>query len=317
MMKIGLALPHIGEQATAENVREFALYAERNGWDSLWTGERLLHPINPKTPYPGKPDGKLRPATLRVLEHLSVLTYVSAITDTVRLGISVLILPYHNPALLGKRLASVDQLSHGRLTVGVGVGWAEDEFDAAGGPFRDRGAAFEEGVQALRAMWGPDPVKFSGKHYTIPESIIQPKPVQHPLPLLMGGFAGPKAMDRAGRLADGFTIAAVPVDTAIDTMGRARQAAEKHGRDPENFPINVRTNVILTPDDSDLPEDGRLVTNGSWEQVTMDIHKMAAAGIDEVFFDINHLPGANDLQVQFDIARRLHEICQTAISASR
>lgn len=315
-MKIGLALPHMGEQATTENVRDFALYAERNGWDSLWTGERLLHPINPKTPYPGTSDGKPRPGTTRVLEHLSVLSYVSAITDTVRLGLSVLVLPYHNPVLLGKRLASVDQLSHGRLTVGVGVGWAEDEFDATGAPFHERGAAFEEGVQALRAMWGPDPVEFSGKYYTVPKSIMQPKPVQHPLPLLMGGF-GPKAMDRAGRLADGFTVAAVPVDTAIDMMGRVRQAARTHGRDPANFPTNVRTNVIPTPDDSALPEDGRQATNGSWAQITSDIHKMAAAGIEEVFFDLNHLPGANDLQIQFDIASRLYKICQTAISASR
>ena len=313
-MKIGLALPHVGEQATAENVREFALYAERNGWDSLWTGDRLLHPINPKTPYPGKSDGKLRPATTRVLEHLSVLTYAAAITETVRLGISVLILPYYNPALLGKRLATVDQLSHGRLTVGIGVGWAEDEFDAAGAPFRERGSAFDEGVQALRAIWGPDPVAFSGKHYTVPESIMQPKPVQSPLPLLMGGL-GPKSLDRAGRLADGFTIAAVPVDTAIEMMGRARQAATTHGRG-ENFRINVRTNVLPTPDDSDLPEKGRLVTNGSWAQITEDIHKMAEAGIEEVFFDLNHMQGASDLQLQFDIADRLYKICQSAVSAS-
>lgn len=315
-MKIGLALPHMGEQATTENIRDFALYAERNGWDSLWTGERLLHPVNPKTPYPAASDGRLRPETTRVLEHLSVLSYVSAITDTVRLGLSVLVLPYHNPALLGKRLASVDQLSHGRLTVGVGVGWSEDEFDATGAPFHERGTAFEEGVRALRAVWGPDPVEFSGRHYTIPESIMRPKPVQDPLPLLMGGF-GPKAMDRAGRLADGFTIAAVPVDTAIDMMRRARQAAMTHGRAPENFPTNVRTNVIPTPDDSALPEEGRQVANGSWEQITEDVHKMAAAGIEEVFFDLNQLPGADDLQIQFDVASRLYQICQTAISASR
>jgi hypothetical protein len=76
-MKIGLALPHMGEQATAENIRSFAVYAERNGWDSLWTGERLLHPVNPKTPYPAKADGKLKPATKRVFEHLTVLSYVA------------------------------------------------------------------------------------------------------------------------------------------------------------------------------------------------------------------------------------------------
>jgi probable F420-dependent oxidoreductase len=316
MMKIGLALPHMGEQATAENIRGFALYAERNGWDSLWTGERLLHPVNPKTPYPGKSDGKLKPATKRVFEHLTVLSYVAAITDRVRLGVSVLILPYHNPVLLGRRLATLDQLSHGRVTAGVGAGWSEDEFEAAGSPFGERGKVTEEAVRALRAVWGPDPVEFSGEYYTIPASVIAPKPVQDPLPIVMGGLS-PKALDRVGRIADGFTAAVVHVDTVIEMSGRVRQAAEASGRVLGYFPTVVRANVMPTPDDSELPEEGRQVTNGSWNQIAADIHRLAAAGIEEVFFDLNNLPGAGNLQVQLDIASRLYEICQSAISSAR
>jgi alkanesulfonate monooxygenase SsuD/methylene tetrahydromethanopterin reductase-like flavin-dependent oxidoreductase (luciferase family) len=96
-MKIGLALPHVGEQATTKNIREFALHAERNGWDSLWTLDRTLYPINPKTPYPARLDGKLNPVNKRVFEHLTVMTYVAAITHRIRLGVSVLILPFYNP----------------------------------------------------------------------------------------------------------------------------------------------------------------------------------------------------------------------------
>jgi probable F420-dependent oxidoreductase len=319
MMKIGLALPHMGEQATAENIRSFALYAERNGWDSLWTGERLLHPVDPKTAYPGKADGKLNPATKRVFEHLTVLSYVAAFTDRVRLGVSVLILPYHNPVLLGRRLATLDQLSNGRVTAGVGVGWSADEFEAAGSPFHERGKVTEEAVRALRAVWGPDPVEFAGEYYTIPASIIAPKPVQNPLPIVMGGLS-PKALDRVGRIADGFngfTAAAVDVDTLIEMISRVRLAAKARGRDLEDFPTVVRANVMPTPDDSELPEEGRQFTAGSWDQIAMDIHRLAAAGVEEVFFDLNRLPGAESLQVQLDIARRLYEMCQSAIASAR
>jgi probable F420-dependent oxidoreductase len=319
MMKVGLALPHMGEQATTENIRVFAVYAERNGWDSLWTGERLLYPVNPKTPYPGKADGKLKPATKRVFEHLTVLSYVAAITDRVRLGVSVLVLPYHNPVLLGRRLATLDQLSHGRVTAGVGVGWSADEFEAAGAPFHERGKVTEETVRALRAVWGPDPVEFSGQYYTIPASIIAPKPVQNPLPIVMAGLTS-KALDRVGRIADGFngfTAAAVDVDTLIEMISRVRQVAKASGRDLEDFPTVVRANVMPTPDSSELPEQGRQVANGSWGQIAMDIDRLAAAGVEEVFFDLNNLPGAENLQVQLDIANRLYEMCQGAISNAR
>jgi probable F420-dependent oxidoreductase len=316
MMKIGLALPHMGEQATTENIRNFALYAERNGWDSLWTGDRMLHPVNPRTPYPAKADGELKPETKRVFEHLTVLSYVAAITDRIRLGVSVLVLPFYNPVLLGKRLATLDQLSHGRVTAGVGVGWSEDEYEAAGASFRERGKVTEETVRALRAVWGPDPVGFSGDYYTIPASAISPKPVQDPLPIVMGGFS-PKALDRVSRIADGFTAAAVPVGSLIEMISRVRQAARTSGRGPGDFPTVVRANVVPTRDDSELPEEGRQVTNGSWDQITADIRRLAAAGVEEVFFDLVNVPGAEHLQVQLDSASRLYEICQSAISGAR
>ncbi len=310
-MKIGLALPHLGAQATTENIREFALYAERNGWDSLWTGDRTLYPVNPRTPYPARSDGRLHPVNKRVFEHLTTLTYVAAITDRIRLGVSVLILPLYNPVLLGRRLATLDQLSHGRVMAGVGLGWSVDEYEAAGVPFHERTRMAEEAIRALRAIWGPDPVEFSGDYYTIPASIISPKPVQDPLPILMGGF-GPKALDRVGRLADGFTAAAVDIDTLVGMIGRVRSATETSS----HLPTVVRANVDPTPDDSDLPEQGRRLTNGSWNQITTDIHRLAAAGIEEVFFDLNFLPGAEDLRTQLDTGTRLKTIVHNAISAA-
>jgi probable F420-dependent oxidoreductase len=254
----------------------------------------------------------MNPANKRVFEHLTVLSYVAAITERVRLGVSVLILPFYHPVLLGRRLATLDQLSHGRVTLGAGLGWSVDEYEAAGAPFHERGRMFEETVSALRAVWGPDPVEFSGEYHRIPASIMGPKPVQHPLPIVMGGFS-PKALDRVGRLADGFTPAAVGVDRMAEMTDLVRQTARTNGRDPENLPTIVRANVELTPDGSDLPEQGRQVANGSWDQITTDIHRLAAAGVGEVFFDLNSVPGAEKLTTQLDIANRLNDICRSAI----
>ncbi|SEP52267.1 LLM class F420-dependent oxidoreductase [Amycolatopsis saalfeldensis] len=310
-MKIGLSLPHLGAQATTENIRDFTLYAERNGWDSLWTGDRVLYPVEPKTPYPARPDGRLDPVAKRVFEHLTVLTYAAAVTERVRLGVSVLNLPFYNPVLLGRRLATLDQLSHGRLTVGVGLGWSADEFEAAGVPMRHRGRMTEEAVRALRAVWGPDPVEFSGEHYTIPPSIIGPKPVQDPLPILMGGFS-PKALDRVGRLSDGFNPAAVPVGNLVDMRDLVHAAAKSSGREAGDLPTIVRANVALTPDGADLPEEGRQFTTGSWNQIAEDVGRLAAVGVDEVFFDLNYVPGAENLRTQLEMADRLQEICRAA-----
>ncbi|WP_329069194.1 LLM class F420-dependent oxidoreductase [Amycolatopsis sp. NBC_01480] len=316
-MKIGLNLPHLGEQATAGNIRDFALYAERNGWDSLWTADRMLYPVEPKTPYPGNSHGRLGPQNKRVFEHLTVLTYAAAITERIRLGVSVLNLPFYNPVLLGRRLATLDQLSHGRVTVGVGLGWSADEFDAAGAPMRHRGRMAEEAVQALRAVWGPDPVEFSGEYYTIPASILGPKPAQDPLPIVMGGGFSPKSLDRVGRLADGFNPTAVPVDNLVEMRNLVRAAAKSSGREAWDLPTIVRANIELTPDDADLPEDGRQLATGSWNQLTKDIGRLAAVGVEEVFFDLNHVPGAEDLRTQLGLADRLQEICRGAIADSR
>jgi alkanesulfonate monooxygenase SsuD/methylene tetrahydromethanopterin reductase-like flavin-dependent oxidoreductase (luciferase family) len=132
----------------------------------------------------------------------------------------------------------------------------------------------------------------------------------------MAGFS-PKALDRVGRIADGFTAFAVPVDTLIEMISRVRRAAKTSGRDPEDLPTVVRANVMPTLDDSELPEEGRQFTNGSWDQIALDIHRLAAAGVEEVFFDLVSVPGTENLQAQSDIASRLYGICQSAISSAR
>src|SRR5450759_604040 len=131
-MKIGFALPNIGPVATTEAVIAVAQRAEELGYNSLWTIERLLSPVNPQTPYPATPDGSLPEEYKHALDPLEALTFAAAHTRTITLGTSVLDIPYYNPVLLARRLTTLDVLSHGRLRVGFGLGWSQDEMDATG-----------------------------------------------------------------------------------------------------------------------------------------------------------------------------------------
>lgn len=283
-MKVGFALPHQGPVATRDNMRLVATEAELMGYDSLWTNERLLVPVNAKTPYPGNAEGVLDEEYKTHLDHLTCMTYVSAITERVRLGVSVINIPWYNPVLLAKRLAAMDVLSNGRITVGVGLAWSEDECDAANIPYRERGRIGEEAIECLLAVWGPDPVEYHGKYFNLEPAYIGPKPVQKPHPPIMVGAFAPKALDRAGRLADGFTGCCAPVDALISMMRQVKKTAAGRGRDPDKLVSVMRCLVNRT--DERLDDATRAVTHGTWDQIAGDVRKMADAGVDEIFFDV-------------------------------
>ena len=284
-MKLGFALPHQGPVATTpDNMRMVAIEAEKMGYDSLWTNERLLVPVNAKTPYPGNAEGILEEEYKTHLDHLTCMTYVSAITDRIRLGVSVINIPWYNPVLLAKRIAAMDLLSNGRITVGVGLAWSEDECDAANVNYRARGRIGEEAIGCMLAVWGPDPVEYHGKHFNLEPAYIGPKPVQKPHPPLIVGAFVPKALDRAGRLADGFTGCCAPVDALISMMNEVKRAAKERGRDPDKLVTVMRCLVNRT--DQRLDDATRAVTHGTWEQITEDVRKMEDAGVGEAFFDV-------------------------------
>jgi alkanesulfonate monooxygenase SsuD/methylene tetrahydromethanopterin reductase-like flavin-dependent oxidoreductase (luciferase family) len=202
-MKIGLTLPQLGPQATKENVIWLAKMAEEEHFDSLWVNERLLWPLNPKTPIgrigdsqeiaiDSSPDGTLPTYYQNVLDPLETLTFAAANTDKITLGTSVIDMLFHNPVILARRFATLDVLSQGRSICGLGIGWSEDEYIASNIPFKDRGKRADEFVQALTRIWTEDVVEFKGSYYEIPASKIGPKPIQKPrIPIYLAGF-GPK-----------------------------------------------------------------------------------------------------------------------------
>ncbi|WP_100812482.1 TIGR03619 family F420-dependent LLM class oxidoreductase [Microbacterium sp. BR1] len=285
-MRIGFGLPHHGVRVSPENIVAVAERAETVGYDSLWTLDRVIKTIDFTTPYPGSEDGSLGEQYDTVYEHLTVLTYVAALTSRIRLGVSVLNLPLYQPVLLAKRLATLDQLSGGRLIVGLGAGWSEDEFAAAGGDFRRRGAVADDYLGAMKALWKEDEVEYRGRFVEIRRSVFGPKPRQEPHPpLLMGAFSA-RALARAATAADGFMGCCAPVGTLLSFRRRMEEAAEAAGRRVDALQSIIRCNVHLQ--EEALPDESRPFGSGTFAQVRDDVLRLRDAGVDEVFFDIYH-----------------------------
>jgi alkanesulfonate monooxygenase SsuD/methylene tetrahydromethanopterin reductase-like flavin-dependent oxidoreductase (luciferase family) len=155
-MRIGLSVPQLGALAQPHAVTTVATEAEIAGYDSLWVMDRLLAPLHPRSAYPGTPDGALPAEHHRVLDPLVVLTHAAAVTDRVRLGTNVLVAPWYPPVPLARSLTTLDLLSGGRLTVGLGIGWSADEYDATGASMHGRGARLEEILDVLEHAWTGD-----------------------------------------------------------------------------------------------------------------------------------------------------------------
>ena len=290
-MKIGFGLPVSGSWAQPANVLAVATRAERLGYHSLWTFQRLLAPS----------DGSLGPVYGSVLDPVAVMGMAAAVTQRAEIGVAILNMPFYSPALLAKQFASIDVLSGGRLIAGAGLGWLPAEFQAAGVPFERRGARAEEYLHVLRALWGPDPVSFNGEFYSVPPSLALPKPVRSPLPLLLGGEA-PAALDRAGRLADGWISSSrVPPQDLHTRVTAVREAAERAGRDPAAMRFICRGVVIGGARQRPL--------SGPLEQVAQDIQDLAEQGITEVFADLNFDPEVGNPQADPAASmERAHEV---------
>jgi probable F420-dependent oxidoreductase len=290
-MKIGLGIPQSGRFADAGAARTVAVAAEAHGFSSLWAFDRLLAPVEPRSAYPGTVDGALPPEQTHVLDPLVTLTLAAAVTDRIRVGTDVLVAPWYSPALLARTLATLDHVSGGRLTVGLGVGWSVDEYDAVGVPMRNRGRRLEEIIDVLTTTWIDDVVSIRTPREFIAPSVVGVKPAQSPRPPLLLATFNPAGLDRIARMADGWLPVGMPFDVIEMMWGGVLQGAAQYGRDTSDMQLVVRAEVKIT--DIALGSD-RTPFSGNRQQVADDIERAREIGATEVILDLQSKARSTD-----------------------
>ncbi len=279
-MKIGFGAPVSGAWATPDNLAAFPARAEKAGYDSLWAFQRLLVPVG----------SAMEPVYHSVLDPMVALGFAAASTSRIRLGVAVVNLPFVSPAVLAKQAATLDVLSGGRHDLGLGIGWMPEEFEATGASMQRRGARTEEYIAVLRALWADGVSRFSGEFYSIPPCRSDPNPVQPGgPPVLLGGGARP-ALQRAGRVADGWvTSSRADLSRIGESIEVVRSAARDAGRDPGAIRIICR-GVVGAGAEATSGDGGRRLLSGSFDQIRADTAWLEGQGVTEVFYDLNWDP---------------------------
>ncbi len=240
-MRLGLHALGIGAGARREVIDAVATAAEACGIATLWAGEHVVMVDRPESRYPYSADGQIAvPPAADWLDPLVGLSFVAAATNRVEIATGVLLLPEHNPVLLAKQAATLDGLSGGRLTLGVGIGWSREEFAALGVPFQRRGARAAEYVAAMRVLWGEDVASFDGEFVAFDAVRVNPKPVRdRRIPVVLGGNSD-AALRRVAGWGDGwygFNLAGV--DAVRERLAVLEGMCREVGRDVRDLRIAV------------------------------------------------------------------------------
>jgi probable F420-dependent oxidoreductase len=221
-MEFGICIPHYGKPIDIPKILDTVRQAEELGFDSVWVTDHILVPQTLEIIYRD-----------HMLDPLAVLNYVAAITTRMKIGTSVIILPYRNPIVVAKLLATTDQLSGGRLIFGAAVGWMEPEFAALRAPFAERGAFSDECLRLIKTLWTQEKVSFEGRYFTLADMQASPRPLQQPHPPIWIGGNSPRARRRVAEFGDGWHATAMPFDELKAGIADARHKWAQRGRTGE------------------------------------------------------------------------------------
>jgi probable F420-dependent oxidoreductase len=250
-VRIGLHALGIGAGADPLVISAVARAAERSGFATLWAGEHVVMVDRPDSTYPYADDGRIAvPSAADWLDPLDLFAFLSATTSTIRLATGVLLLPEHNPVVVAKRAATVDVLSGGRLTLGVGIGWSAEEFSALGVPFHGRGTRAEEYIDVLRALWRDDVASHTGSHVQFDRVRSYPKPIRHMIPVVLGGNSD-GALERVARCGDGWYGFNLSLEKLPERLDFLRSACQERGRPASGLDVAV---ALTGASATDLPE---------------------------------------------------------------
>jgi probable F420-dependent oxidoreductase len=282
MMRYGIHLAGSGPFASMERIDRLAVRAEELGFDSVWLSDHVVTPERFRSPYPYAQAAPFTPDSARVYyEPIVALAWVAGRTRRVRLGISVLVVPQRNPLLTAKQLATLDDLSGGRLVVGVGVGWLREEFAALHAPFRARGATTNAYLRLFRQLWSGEPTHSTSPPYRFRAVSSQPVPTQGPgIPIWVGGHSE-QALRRTVELGDAWHAIRLDVERFRECAERLRSLAASHGRPTPS----LTTLCELSLDGETSPDDWRL--SGSHESIVAKLDRFAEAGCEEVVLSVH------------------------------
>ena len=264
-MKFGVCLPQYGREVSFDDLRSVATDAEALGFDSVWASD---HIVTPEHMYIN--NGPI------FFDAFVVLSHVSAITQRVSLGTTVMVTPYRNPLVAAKIIASLDSLSGGRVILGIGAGGAPDEFAALGVPESQRGARTDEYMAAMVELWTTDPSSYQGRFVSFENVRFAPKPAQQPHPPIWVGGRSDAALRRAVRFGQAWHPTYVPMDVLRERMQRLAQFSEKAGR---TAPPATTLHLSVAFEEAASSPSDRRAGRGTPAQVADDLATYKAMGI--------------------------------------
>ncbi len=239
-MDVGVFVPLGNGNASPEILRTLGRSVEERGFESIWVPEHVVLFDEYESQYPYSPDGQFPGgADSGMLEPLTALTYLAAVTDRVRLGTAICLVPQRNPVYTAKQVTDLDSLSGGRVDFGIGIGWLREEFEAVAMPFEKRGQRADEHIAVMKSLWTDEVSEVRGELYDLPPCRMYPKPVQTPHPPIHVGGESDAAMRRVARLGQGWiSFNRAPADMA-EPLARLEAILGEHDRTRDDVVVTV------------------------------------------------------------------------------
>lgn len=297
-MKFGYSIPSNQGFADVHELIDLAVSAETLGFDSVWASEHLFHSGYIAERLDNRP----------YYEPLTILTAVAAMTSKVRLGTSVLVLPWHDPPRLGKTVATLDHLSNGRVDLGIGVAMTEDEFENLGVDFKTRGRRTDDLLAALQALWTQETPEYAGAFYQYSGQKFSPKPKQAPYPPILVGGASKAALRRTAKFGDGWHALRQTPNQIRAALPELARLTEAEGRDPNAMHISISLPVGMSMAASGRTPEDQSSLKGGPQDIAATIQAYGDAGVHEVVLSLGSREKAAHSDMQAFLAEEVRPL---------